>query len=107
MNNKKSAKDIAFDKERAKFRSEIRNLTTCLNDKQVQIDGLNETIREKDNIIRQQKEWIERLLEYTEMEKEDLQNHIETEKQKAEVLEGFSATLGIMGMFGKKWGFIS
>ena len=100
MKQKKSAKDIAFEKERAKFRSEIRNLTDCLNDKQKQIDGLNETVREQDDVIRQQKEWIDRLLEYTEMSKEDLQSLIESEKDKAETRERISTAFGIIGMIG-------
>ena len=100
MKQKKSAKDIAFEKERAKFRSEIRNLTDCLNDKQKQIDGLNETVREQDDVIRQQKEWIDRLLEYTEMSKEDLQSLIESEKDKAEIRERISTAFGIIGMIG-------
>ena len=100
MKKQKSAKDIAFEKERAKFRSEIRMLTDSLNDKQIQIDGLNETVREKDDVIRQQKEWIDRLLEYTEMSNEDLQALIESEKDKAEIRERVSTTLGIIGMIG-------
>ena len=100
MKQHKSAKDIAFEKERAKFRSEIRRLTDSLNDKQNQIDGLHEIIREKDNVIRQQKEWIDRLLEYTEMSNEDLQALIESEKSKAEIRERVSTTLGIIGMIG-------
>lgn len=102
MKQKKSAKDIAFENERVRFRSEIRNLTDCLNDKQKQIDGLNETVREQDDVIRQQKEWIDRLLEYTEMSKEDLQKLIESEKDKAEIRERISTTLGIIGMIGGK-----
>ena len=100
MKQHKSAKDIDFENERAKFRSEIRNLTDCLNDKQKQIDGLSETVREKDDVIRQHKEWIDRLLEYTEMSKEDLQKLIESEKDKAEIRERISTTLGIIGMIG-------
>lgn len=96
----KSAKDIAFEKERAKFRSQIRELANCLNAKQKQIDELNETIREKDQVIAQQEEWIERLLEYTEISKEDLQDLINSEKDKAEIREKISTTLGIIGMIG-------
>lgn len=100
MKQQKSAKDIAFEKERAKFRSEIRRLTDSLNDKQIQIDGLSETVREKDDVIRQQKEWIDRLLEYTKISKEDLQALIESEKDKAEIRERVSTTLGVIGMIG-------
>ena len=95
----KSAKDIAFEKERIKFRSEIRELKSCLNTKQNKIDELNEIIREKDEIINQQKEWIERLLEYTEMSKEDLKKFIDSERDKADIVEKLSSTLGIFEMF--------
>lgn len=97
---KKSAKDIAFDKERAKFRSEIRNLTDCLNNKKKQIDGLNETIMEKDVVISQQKEWIERLLEYTELSEDDMKQLIEKDKKTAEIVDNFACLQRIFGRFG-------
>lgn len=97
---KKSAKDIAFDKERVKFRSEIRKLTDCLNNKQKQIDGLNETIREKDIVISQQKEWIERLLKYTELSEDDMKQLIEKDKKTAEIVDNFASLQQIFGRFG-------
>lgn len=100
LKQKKSAKEIAFEKERAKFRSEIRNLTDCVNDNQKQIDGLNEIVSEKDAIIRQQKEWIERLLEYTELSEEDMKKLLEKEKATAEIIERFQSMTRIMGRFG-------
>lgn len=99
-NKKKSAKDIAFDKERAKFRSEIRNLTECLNTKQKQIGELNELIREKDTVISQQKEWIERLLEYTELSEEDMKQLIEKDKKTAEIVDNFRSLQQVFGRFG-------
>lgn len=97
---KKSAKDIAFDKERAKLRSEIRNLTECLSNKQKQIDGLNEIIREKDVVISQQKEWIERLLEYTEFSENDMKQLIEKDNKIAEIVDNFASLQQIFGRFG-------
>lgn len=97
---KKSAKDIAFDKERVKFRSEIRKLTDCLNNKQKQIDGLNETIKEKDIVISQQKEWIERLLKYTELSEDDMKQLIEKDKKTAEIVDNFASLQQIFGRFG-------
>lgn len=94
----KSAKDMAFERERAKFRSQIRELESCLNTKQVQIDELNAELREKDQVILQQNDWIERLLEYTELTKEDLQKLIANEKDKAELREKLSTTFGIMNL---------
>lgn len=97
---KKSAKDIAFDKERTKFRSEIRKLTDCLNNKQKQIDGLNETIREKDIVISQQKEWIERLLKYTELSEDDMKQLIEKDKKTVEIVDNFRSLQQVFGRFG-------
>ncbi len=100
MKQKKSAKDIAFEKERAKFRSEIRKLTDFVNDKQKQIDRLNEIVSEKDSVIRQQKEWIERLLEYTELSEKDMKAIINKEKVTSEIMEHFQFMARIMGRFG-------
>lgn len=97
---KKSAKDIAFEKERAKFRSEIRKLTDCLNNKQKQIDILNEIIRDKDVVISQQKECIERLLEYTELSEEDMKQLIEKDRKTAEIIDNFASLQRIFGRFG-------
>lgn len=100
VENKKSAKDIAFDKERVKFRKEIRQLTGCLDDKQKQIDRLKETIREKETIISQQKEWIDRLLEYTELSEDDMKKLIKKEKITTEIVENFSSVQQIFRKFG-------
>ena len=96
----KSAKDIAFDKERGKFRSEIRNLKYQIQYRDQQIEELGETVRQREEELFKLNEWIERLLEYTEISKEELKKLIESEKEKAEVREKISTTLGILGMFG-------
>ena len=100
MKQQKSAKDIAFEKERAKFRKEIKGLQYQIMNMDSQIKELNEVIFERENELRQQAEWIDRLLEYTEISKEDLQALIESEKDKAEIRERVSTTLGIIGMIG-------
>lgn len=97
---KKSAKDIAFDKEREKFRSEIRSLTDDLNKSKKQIDELNETIIEKDAVISQQKEWIDRLLEYTELSEDDMKQLIEKDKKTAEIVDNFRSLQQVFGRFG-------
>ena len=100
MKQQKSAKDIAFEKERAKFRSEIRSLQYQIMDMDNQIKELNEVIFDRENELRQQSEWIDRLLEYMEISKEDLQSLIKSEKDKAEIRERISTALGIIGMIG-------
>lgn len=96
----KSAKDIAFDKEREQFRSEIRNLKYQIQYRDKQIEELGETVRQREEELFKLNEWIERLLEYTEISKEDLKKLIESEKEKAEVRDRISTTLGILGVFG-------
>lgn len=99
VKKKESAKDIAFEKERIKFRRTIRELTDCLHVKEEQINQLNEIIHEKEEIIREQKEWIDRLLEYTELSKEDLNILIKNEKEKTEIRENISTLLSFSKPF--------
>lgn len=100
MKQTKSKKDIAFEKERAKFRAEIRGLQHQTNERDKQIAELKDTIHQQEEKLSQQEEWIERLLTYTEITKEDLQMLIESEKKKSEVREHISTTLGIIGRMG-------
>lgn len=69
---KKSKKDLAFDKERAKFRSEIRKLKSDIQSKDIQIRALNLQINELETEIDNLKDWNSRLLEYMDMPEEDM-----------------------------------
>lgn len=103
--NNKSAKDLAFDKERANFRSEIRTLKYQIQCRDKQIEELGETIRQREEELFKLNEWVERLLEYTEIPKEDLKKLIESEKEKAEVRERISTTIGIISDVYKRTRF--
>lgn len=95
-NYQKSAKDIAFDKERACFRKQIRELATQIRAANRQLEVYEETIRQKD-------EWISRLLEYMDLSEEELKKFIESEKKKTEIVEhlhDMNRALGRLGMFG-------
>ena len=96
----KSAKDIAFDKERHRLSSEIRGLEALVTQRDRQLLELQEIIHQKDAELAEAKDWIERLLEYTEMSKEDLQLLLTSEKDKAEIKERLKASLGILSMLG-------
>ena len=89
MQQAKSAKDIAFEKERNKLKKEIRELERQLIEKNQLLAKNEAEIKQREEELLQkiaeQEEWIERLLEYTELSKEDLQEVIEGEKTKAEV----------------------
>lgn len=98
MNNK-SAKDIAFERERTKLQRQKREVEEQLRDRDKTIKSLIDKISELENVIVQKDEWIERLLEYTELTKEDLKIKIEKDKASAEALKTFNSLMGLCGRF--------
>lgn len=90
----KSAKDIAFDKERTKYHQRIRDLEEMIKERNKNIEEMRDTILEKEEIIRQQTEWIERLLEFTELSKDELSKLLENEKH-------LSCFWGLLDTLGK------
>ena len=67
-----SKKDLAFEKERIKFRQEKKTLLKEISDKDKEIEGLKTFVRQINNKIEEQNEWIERLLEYCNLNEDDL-----------------------------------
>lgn len=104
MKNNKSAKDLAFDKERAKYRHEIRDLQREVKEKLREVEVLNKKIAELEESIRQKDDWIERLLEYTELTEEDMKNQIRKDKSVSGAIEHIeemsSIIFGFVKMFG-------
>ena len=86
MGRKKSAKDLAFEKERAKYRQQINELTREIQKKEKTIYNLIQKNAELEECIRQKEEWIERLLSYTELSKEEMQKLVNKEQMAAEVM---------------------
>lgn len=99
MGYKKSAKDIAFDKERFEFRREINDLKRELKSKEQEISKLNHSLYSKDDEIRALKEWLDRLLEYTELSETDMKRIVEKDKLGAEFAKKFSAFEKIIGNY--------
>lgn len=94
MSNK-SAKDIAFERERMKLQRQKREAEEQLRDKDKTIKSLMDRISELENVIIQKDEWIERLLEYTELTKEDLKIAIEKDKAIAETAKTLKTFMGL------------
>ena len=99
---KKSAKDIAFDKERATFRKQIRELEREVSNTDLEIRKLKEVISQKETEITGKDDWIRRLLEYMDLSKDDLKRFIENEKAKADIRDRFST---VDKMFSKYFRF--
>lgn len=86
----KSAKDLAFDKERAKYRKEIRELNSLVSRQSIDIDRLKQDIDRKDMELVEKNEWIRRLLEYMDMSEEDMRKIIQKDKNMSDIAERLS-----------------
>jgi len=89
-NYKKSAKDLAFDKERAKYNKRIRELESQLKEKEKIIASQNESIASDLEELYKLRDWVKRLLEYTELSEEDMKKIIDKEKKSTELIERMS-----------------
>lgn len=99
MKKTKSAKDIAFDKERAKYRKEIRELNSLVSKQNINIDRLKQDIDRKDMELVEKDEWIRRLLEYMDMSEEDMRKIIQKDKTMAEAAERLSDINKVVSRF--------
>lgn len=104
MKNKKSKKDLAFDKERAKYRHEISTLQREIKEDLREIEVLNRKIMELEENIRKKDEWIRRLLEYTELTEEDMRSQIQKDRSVSEVTSHMEEMNNIICDFGKRFG---
>lgn len=96
----KSKKDMAFEKERAKYRKQIRELEVRLEKKDLEIFKENKRACEAEAKCAELQEWIDRLLEYTETSEEDMKIIIKKEKDTAEIMERVNDLFGITQKFG-------
>lgn len=101
MQKQKSKKDLAFERERAKYRHEISDLQREIKENLCEIEVLNQKIFELEGSIRQKDEWIKRLLEYTELTEEDMRNQIQKDRSVSEIINHMEEMNGIIGHFGK------
>ena len=73
-----TAKDLAFEREhmtwKRRFRAERENHEKELAD-------LKHQLEEKDDLLRSKDDWIERLLEYTELDRDDITEVVERQKK--------------------------
>lgn len=89
MNKNKSAKDLAFEKERAKYRKQIKELESQLKEeKQKSLKLANDSLKICDQ-YRTLQDWVRRLLEYTELSEEDMKKIIQKDLDQAEAVNKF------------------
>lgn len=76
-----------FEKKRVKYESEIRHLTDIVSEQNKIISKNEQQISALETENTQLKDWVERLLEYTELSKEDIKAVCEKDKRLGESLE--------------------
>lgn len=96
----KSKKDAAFEQERIKFRRQIRELSAEKKEVDKEAEGLRIKLDAAEENIRQQKEWIDRLLEYTDLSENEMQAIVEIDKTLANATEKFSTLESILHKYG-------
>ena len=101
MKSNKSSKDLAFDKERAKYRHEISTLQREIKENLRYIELLNQKILELEESIRQKDDWIFRLLKYTELTEEDMRNQIHKDRSVSEFINRMEEMNNIILGFGR------
>lgn len=101
-NYKKSAKDLAFEKERNQFKKEIKALKFELENKEKALNAQKIELEEIKTEYYQLKDWIDRLLEYTQMSEDEMKKIINKEKQSAEFLDKVNS---MSNLFSKYMGF--
>lgn len=95
----KSKKDLAFDRERAKFRRKIRELECKLKTKE---DENAKIVCEKAEIeveIEKLKDWNARLLEFMDVPEEELKKLVEDRQEKEEFREKMVGLLQFSELF--------
>lgn len=83
----KSAKDLAFDRERAKYRQALRQSQLDCKKKDERIQVLEDQVRILEAKKEEQCDWIERLLRYAELDHETMVAVIQKEKETAKAME--------------------
>ena len=76
-----TAKDLAFERERLTWRRKLRAERENHDKTREQIRELEHQLEEKDDLLRSKDDWIERLREYTELDRADVAEVVERQKK--------------------------
>ncbi|WP_301204765.1 hypothetical protein [Bacteroides acidifaciens] len=85
----KSKSQIAWERKLGEVRHDLNAYRSLCDQKDTQIRELKERISELESKLQEKEDWISRLLEYTEMNPEDMKRKISCEKDAVRLMEGF------------------
>ena len=96
----KTAKDLAFDRERAKYGRQIKDLENKLKQKNNENLELQTQVKKLESKCDSLQEWVDRLLEYANMSEEDMKTIIQKDKDSAEAMHMMTGLLRVAQGFG-------
>lgn len=91
MSKQPSAKDKAFEKERIKYRRQIKELEHKVAEQEKHLQALELSLSEMDTKLQAAKSEVQRLLEVSGMNRDELKLLLEDKKQSAELRERMTA----------------
>ncbi len=94
----KTAKDLAFDRERAKLRRQIRDLQEDLWKERIQIEADDAIIEHQNEIIKELEEQNRKLRELTGLSPEAIETILNDAKRTAEASENIKNLLALSGV---------
>lgn len=93
-----NAAEKHFEQKRIKMQKEIDRYKKNCIDLRIENGGLSYEIETLKEQTRQQQDWIDRLLEYTELEPSDIKKACEKDKKMLSLLDMFD----VLGVTGKR-----
>lgn len=92
------AKDLAFERARMEWRQERREHERELKRMRLRIAELEREIEQRDDLLRSKDEWIERLLEFTELSRDEVKTIVEKSKSSRMAIDSLSGAMsGLLG----------
>lgn len=98
----KTAKDIAFDKERARLNKQIRELESLLRAEQSEVIHLREQIEQLFSERESLNDWVRRLLEYMDLSEDEMRKMIDKEKKENKFLEHVNEMNRVFSRIGSR-----
>lgn len=94
----KTAKDRAFDRERAKLGAQIKKLQEELRKARIQIEADNAMLQNSDEIIKELEKENKLLRDMIQLKPEELERHLKEVHEKAETAQRAKEALGLLGL---------
>lgn len=94
-----NAAEKHFIEKEQRYQKQIRYLKEVIAAQELEIARLKAAVDDRDNQILSQKDWINRLLEYTELSKEDIKTVCAADKVKADRLSAINRFADSFGRF--------